>query len=449
MPDKGKAAYIKGAGPLHIAIFNFAHNMAALREFATVVDLFLDRRKRQIVRQHLVDAITGVLLANPVLETPLLSDDQVVQWRKLAGRDFRIDVDDQGSITTDLPPEVQRQTLSGVMTIANTYIHGRLLYRSALIALVSSAEWLVSQIIRLHFELHNDALETKDKTLSLDELKTFRTLEEAVQHVISQRVDGIMRGNLEDWLRFLQQQLKLSAGYLTPCRDQLVEVFQRRNVMIHNNGLVDPLYIAKVAPVLRQNISLGQELPITSEYLQDGIDLAERIFILLAAEFWKQQHPQDSDRGAMLTYISFERLEQERWRVAEGLSFFLKNDKQLPEVFQLSGLLNYWQSLKWQGRFSEVADEIKRADFSAKEEIYQLARYALLDDVTAFVALLPKVARAGKLNRLQLARWPIFREMRKTEEFATFMRVHGEELNLTEAESDSPRKSDAPVEQTN
>ena len=40
----------------------------------------------------------------------------------------------------------------------------------------------------------------------------------------------------------------------------------------------------------------------------------------------------------------------------------------------MNGLLNYWQSVKWQGRFESIQKEVEQADFSAKDPLYQLAQ---------------------------------------------------------------------------
>ena len=51
----------------------------------------------------------------------------------------------------------------------------------------------------------------------------------------------------------------------------------------------------------------------------------------------------------------------------------------------MKGKINYWQALKWQGRFQEVRLEVEAEDMTAKERIYQLAKHASLVLPTASV----------------------------------------------------------------
>ena len=145
----------------------------------------------------------------------------------------------------------------------------------------------------------------------------------------------------------------------------------------------------------------------------------------MGAELWKQIEPETDERGRILNDIAFDRLSQGRWSVAEGLSTFVMKDKKSAEALQLVGLLNYWQSLKWQDRFDAVANEVKQADFSAKDELFQVGRLALLDDFDGFFKLVPKVLKSEKLDSTKLSTWPIFREIRKTPEYTTLVREQG------------------------
>ena len=192
--------------------------------------------------------------------------------------------------------------------------------------------------------------------------------------------------------------------------------------MVHNGGLADTVYMQKVPPDLRVGTKVGEVINVAPEYLARAIDLIETNFILIGAELWKKLAPADEQRSTVLIEIAFERLGTENWSVAEGLSFFVHKDKGVSERGRLVGQLNYWQALKWQGRFDDAdKKEMQETDFSAKDELFQLARYALLDETERFFRLLPTVLESKKLNKEQLLTWPIFREMRKANEFAKFV----------------------------
>jgi hypothetical protein len=92
----------------------------------------------------------------------------------------------------------------------------------------------------------------------------------------------------------------------------------------------------------------------------------------------------------------------------------------MPERSLLVAQLNYWQSIKWQNRFDTVRKEIETADFTAKDDLFQLARHALLDESNIFFKRVPELLKNKKLTKQMLAEWPIFREMRKDDRFRKY-----------------------------
>ncbi|MGA9996017.1 MAG: hypothetical protein WBP93_11420, partial [Pyrinomonadaceae bacterium] len=164
------------------------------------------------------------------------------------------------------------------------------------------------------------------------------------------------------------------------------------------------------------------------------LDLFELNFVLIAAELWKKLDPKDEERPNALTYIAYKHLLNERWGIAEGLSYFVTADRQTSEKSQMLGQLNYWQSVKWQGQFENIRKNIEQADFSAKDPLYQLAQLALLNRNEEFFSLLPEVLRSQKLTTEDLQQWPLFREMRKEAAFNSFIQEEssGSEIQLEE-----------------
>jgi hypothetical protein len=120
-----------------------------------------------------------------------------------------------------------------------------------------------------------------------------------------------------------------------------------------------------------------------------------------------------------------------------AISRFIVNDKKLTEKQQLMGRVNYWQSVKWQGRYEIIRSEIEAFDVSAKSQEFQLAVLALTDNNDSFFNLLPEVIRHERLRVEDLQAWPLFREMRKDPRCAGFCqgreRAAGDATDATSA----------------
>ena len=329
--------------------------------------------------------------------------------------------------------------------------HEVLLYRNCLISLISSAEWFLSQVLRQFFISFPDAAGVKGKTLTLEDLRRIGTIAEAESYLISLRVDEIMWGGLEDWLKFLRETVKLSMGYLTDDEDALIEIFSERNVMVHNNGVVHPSYLSKVQPNLRTGVKVGEQIHINATYLQSSINTVERLFTLIGAELWKRLDPRDEMRAAVLNNLAMTSLLAERYEVALGASRFLMEDKRLAEKWLLYARLNFWQTKKWSGAFEEVRPEVEEVDFTAKDDLIQLGRLVLLDKYDEAMPLLIAVLQAKKLTVADLREWPIFKVFREkasvkqliaAEEEKTKSTVHfslAESLSTEEPDNNEPQ----------
>ena len=305
-------------------------------------------------------------------------------------------------------------------TYIGTHHQQELLYRSSLITLTSTSEWFISQILHEYLERNTGIIYTKEKSFNLKDLEDFGTIEDARRYLIDSKIENLIRNSFEEWIEFFEKTVGLSMGYLKPHQNKLAEVYLRRNLIVHNGGRVNSIYRKKVATEFKDNFSLGDEVQVSPDYLDTSINLFELNFILIAAELWKKLAPKDEVRAKVLIELGFKHLSSERWLIAEGLSYFVMNDKQMPEMYQLSGKLNYWQSLKWQGCYEKVRSEVEKADFSAKEPLFQLARLALLDNNEQFFQLLPEILASKKLGYDDLETWPIFREMRKAPAYGPF-----------------------------
>ena len=284
---------------------------------------------------------------------------------KNSGAEFTVEQMDGGRVNIKVPGKASQRFNEAMKRLSEKSSHHELLYRNCLISLVSSAEWFLSQVLRQFFESFPDAAGVKDKTLTLEDLRRIGSIDEAESYLISLRVDEIMWGGLEDWMKFLRNTVKLSMGYIAADEDALVEVFQRRNVLVHSNGTVHHSYLAKVAEPLKKDVQPGGSRGHPA-YLRSAIDTVERNFLLIAAELWKKLAPKEEERANVLNDITMKALFSERYQVAMGTSRFQMEDRQLQEKWLVYAKLNFWQSKKWAGEFDEVRDQVKEADFTAR-----------------------------------------------------------------------------------
>ena len=403
-------------------IRTFSHTLDGLRSFVDLVQPFLDKKGHETHKKH-ASNLTPLVLAYAKSDPSLLKslDVKESQLRKSFDGNIEIENEKEGdkhcvSIKVSGPQSLGfSKAISEIGQASERVV---LLYQNSLISLISAVERFLSQIIHTYYNAVPDAMSDKDKVFSFDDLRNFNTVEDARVYLIEKKVTDLMRGSFTDWISFFRTQTGLLMSYLDPYMDTLVETCERRNLLIHNAGIVNSIYLSKVSLALRKGTKKGDTLHLTRKYLDERIDYFERYSILLVAELWKKLKPTDNRRADILSNIAYSNLLQSRWSIAEGLSFFMMKDKKMKEPMRLIGTLNYWQSVKRQGRWEEVKGDAEAEDFSAKGIRYQLGHLALLEKKKEFFALVP-VALAGKVISLDdLQEFPIFEDMRKDRRFA-------------------------------
>lgn len=406
----------------HIA--TFARTLDGLRSFVDVLQPFLVKKDRQAWKEHAIDLaplLLGFAKSDPsLLKTLGLKEAQI---RKSFDGDIEIGkvrAGEQMSFSIKISGPQSQQVERAISEIGQAKERVSLLYQNSLISLISAVECLLSQIIHTYYDAVPAGMSSKDKVFSFDDLKNFDTVEDARVYLIEKKVTDLMRGSFADWICFFRTQTDLSMGYLDPYMDTLVETCERRNLLVHNTGIVNSIYLSKVSSDLRKGKRKGGKLGLTRKYLDERIDYFELYSILIVAELWKKLRPADTARAEILSRMAYGHLVHCRWSIAKGLAYFMMIDKKMSEGSRLVGTLNYWLSVKREGHWEEVKGEAGAEDFSAKGLRYQLGHLALLGKKKEFFALVPVTLTGKEISLHELREYPIFEEMRKDRRFARY-----------------------------
>lgn len=301
-----------------------------------------------------------------------------------------------------------------------TKSHIELLYRNSLISLLSSVEWFFSQILHFYYDKHPESAGIQKKTMTLTDLKSFGSIEDAEKYLIDVKIEEILRGSFDTWITLLKAELSLGLGYIEPIKEELTEFYQRRNLFVHNGGVVNSIYISKVKEEFRQDIKINDQLTVDKEYLDNAICKLQKAFILIASELWKNLDKADKTRGDILTDIVYENLLKSRWDICEGLTYFIINDSQLDVTDKVVAQLNFWLCKKRTNQYDSIKKDIEKEDYSDKKEIFQLALFALRDETNLFFETLPAALDSRQINIKRLEEFPIFQEIRDTVEYKKF-----------------------------
>lgn len=186
-------------------------------------------------------------------------------------------------------PETARSLLHAIASMAKRSPgQGPLLRRGALTTLLSFFEVLVSDLIQLFYSINPAALPA-DQKLSLADLRELGSIEEAEESLASREAEKVLYRSLEDQLGHFSKELCVNLRPLDPELASFVEIGQRRNLLIHNNGVVNRQYLSRVADELIEEyeIEQGETLRVREKYLTAAIDTIYVVGLTLVQLCWR------------------------------------------------------------------------------------------------------------------------------------------------------------------
>ncbi|HHY22771.1 MAG TPA: hypothetical protein GX527_00815 [Clostridiaceae bacterium] len=293
-----------------------------------------------------------------------------------------------------------------------------LLYKSSLMSIISTVECFILDFLKSYFQQYNHEITStliskKDKHFTLDELESFADVKDAKMFIIDNKLENLIRGSFEDWIDFLKEKLNLNMGYINEVKERLIEVFQRRNIVVHNKGIVNSIYLSKVSGKYKNEVKKGYPVFLDRQYLESAINDLELNFSLIAFELWKNKKKDDQSRFKLLTNLISSNLDFKRWEIIKGFSTFLGNDSCCTHWHKMFAKINYWLSCKRLGTFDKVKDKVIAEDLSACTMDFQLCKSALLDEKDNVFRLMNQILENEILSFDDIDSWPIFDEYKE------------------------------------
>lgn len=264
-----------------------------------------------------------------------------------------------------------------------------LLYRSSVIQIISAYEMLISNIMHAYYREYPGSLNKKEVTVTLDEIKKYDTLEEYLQYIIDEEVESFMMQSLEKWSAFFSG-MKIDFKSMALNWADFTEHFYRRNIIVHNDGIVNKRYLKNLELVgLKSEYKEGDKVSVGYKYTSRMIEDVLIAGISFALHVWQKFEKTSVDRVALIHDLTYSSLMRKHWRLSEKLSNLLDFFTDDPEE-QLVGNMNRVLSIKRQGRTDEAKRMLSRFSHSTHHPKYSAVAYSLLDEKDKFFSVLPK-----------------------------------------------------------
>lgn len=280
---------------------------------------------------------------------------------------------------------------------------------------VGAFDALMSAIMLGYANIKPESMFESTKKYRLCDIAKFDSLDELVsQHALAFVRDKSFE-SVADWFEWLGKGVDLPMSRVTTEESRFIEIFLRRNLVVHAGGLVNEIYLAKLpsdlpVPGLNKRLGVGRKY------------LVQACHLLLAAGFSAYAH-----------FIAFYEAAQDEPAVVDGFiannSFRLLSGGRLDAVaiyrkcvrhlcendVGAVGLLdvNHWIAAKQLGSTEDIRAEVEAWDTAALPQRYSLARLILLDRLDEALALANDLIAAGELRMSDWYDWPLLEGLRK------------------------------------
>lgn len=288
--------------------------------------------------------------------------------------------------------------------------HKELLYKSSFISLVVTFELLINGILYHRAYNFPDSMGIDKKTIQFSEIKKIGNIEEVMNYLIEDDITDIMRKSFKEWIEYIKKNFKISVDEeYKELERNLIEIFQRRNLIVHAGGIVNNIYMRNVETEFRDTFRVGEKIEITKEYLKESIEKMELYGVNLIYKYWYNFKKTDKDRDEFLGELAYEELKRNNYISSRNLySLIIPNTKIQSELYMYK--FNYWQTYKWLGDLDKIVKDIRDFDLSAATLDYQFCKEILLDDFEAGFEKFKELIESNQYSFSDLLDWPILKE---------------------------------------
>ncbi|MFH1508867.1 MAG: hypothetical protein ABIE68_01765 [bacterium] len=417
-------------------INQYVLNVEALRDFINLIEVF-ERNKKQIIKKnpHAYLALLQFEIEKDLSLSSIKGDDlkrlkeMKKRISKLCSKKYKIKKE-EGSVsllTSDYNAykEIEKTEKDmNLMTIGRKFI-----IHSTLMNLISVYEKLLVDLIYYINGINKEIFisELSNHEITIKDLDGANNVEEIRYNIVSLYINDLLRNDKIEIVDILMEKSSLSAEYWNEYKINLIEVKERRNIFVHNDGMVNKEYLDKVDKKLikKHKAEIGKRLNTTTDYISDSLDLFEATGVYIAAKIWKKFDNNNTDRSLYLTSkIIYQRLLENRNFVAEHLAEFVMRDDGSEAIIKDMGQLNYWLAKKQDGKYSKIKDDVMKMDYSDKGRKLQLGLLALQKKKEEFFLLLSDAIKKKDISMEQYMEFPIFKDMRRTKASRDFIEKH-------------------------
>jgi hypothetical protein len=291
------------------------------------------------------------------------------------------------------------------------------------IALFSCLDSFIGEFLVCLYLRNSILFRNLNNNKTILEILEYESIDDVKKGVLQEEIESLLRESYVSQFNTLGTRFGISLVKFAHW-PIFVECTQRRNLIAHCDGVVSSQYLKVCAGEgykWDKQPSVGDRLIIGTNYLIDSVKIVMEVGLKLGQTLWRKAIPTEiKDADEHLVNCTFQTLKREKWNFAKVLGEFTNS---LPsyssESVKLIFLVNYAIALKYGGQFDKARSLINNVDWTAVIDDFKLAREVLLENNKHASEIMKRIGAKGQyVYEDAYHYWPLFREFRKSKEFA-------------------------------
>lgn len=275
--------------------------------------------------------------------------------------------------------------------------NGILLRRSALVSLVGAFEILLEALFFGHY-----IYAAKEGLIEEAEVR---------EQMARKQAESAMKSNT-GWRGRIERfgELGVDLGPVRDYLDEFVEVTQRRNLIVHNEGVIDANYM-KWAPSAYRPAEAreGLMLVVSTRYLHRAFDVILLLAFGLSQACWRQWCPEENKKQAnrAVETLIYQNLRHGHYELVQDLAM-ITEQVSLPWRFRQLVLVNAaiaWRERGNKANMQPIVTRLKKKQCGWQTKI---ALAVLQEDFLGARRLMKQAADKGRLHQAISPYWPLF-----------------------------------------
>ncbi|MGH1740085.1 hypothetical protein [Enterococcus lactis] len=312
--------------------------------------------------------------------------------------------------------------------------------------LVSSLETLLTSLTEyVLLNVYRNLSSIKGVTLDLNEIDSFENIIDIKKYAIHKYLNGKKYESFKKWFKdfveiciakdFLDKDNgKELNGYV----ETIFEIFLRRNLITHNDGVVNEIYLEKVSKKYIVGIKKGDAISVNDDYLKESArNILQFGILFISYTLFKKGLYKNNKIIEIIEDLGIELYQIGEYKAGQYLFqsldlFYSKRGNYEDNPTTFLAKYNYWLGdklsnsnvpFKYNLEVESYYESTKNSDWF--EEQFEIAILSLKEDKEKFIAKSLEYLESIKEEKyiFNVLNWPVFDLIREEESFIEFERT--------------------------